>query len=77
MKLECDQHNYMNTWFYPIKNPYYAIIGQEGTYSIDQVPPGKYKILAWHPILGTQEQEIRVGTTGKLMVNFEFSEKSK
>ena len=77
MKLECDQHNYMVTWLYPVKNPYYAIVGPMGTYSIDKVPPGKYKILAWHPILGTQEKEINVGTTGKLTVNFEFSEKSK
>ena len=73
MKLECDQHNYMKIWFYPIKNPYYAIVTPTGTYSIDQVPAGNYKILAWHPILGTQEKEIVVNATGKITVNFEFS----
>ena len=77
MKLECDQHNYMVTWLYPVKNPYYAIVGSTGTYSIDKVPPGKYKILAWHPILGKLEKEILVGKTGKLAVNFEFKIKSR
>ena len=37
MFLECDQHNYMNAWFTPVKNPYYAIIGEGGAFSIDQI----------------------------------------
>jgi len=73
MKLECDQHNYENAWFYRVENPYYAIVGPEGTYAIDQVPAGKYKLVAWHPILGIQEKEIEVGAVGKVTANFEFS----
>jgi len=71
--LEGDSPNYMQAWFYPIENPYYDIVGSKGTYSIDQVPAGNYKILVWHPILGVQEKKINVGTTGKITVNFEFS----
>jgi len=73
MKLECDQHNYMNTWFTPVKNPYYAIIGEGGTFSIDQIPPGKYTVVAWHPILGKSEQEITFTAGGKQKADFEFS----
>ena len=73
--LECDQHNYMNVHLTPVKNPYYAIIGEGGTFSIDQIPPGKYTVVAWHPILGTQKQEITFTADGKQNANFEFSAK--
>lgn len=73
MFLQCDQHSYEEAWFYPVENPYYSIVGPDGTYSIDQVPPGKYKLLAWHPMFEIQEKEIEVGATGKVTVNFEFS----
>ena len=73
MKLQSDRQQFMEAYFYPVENPYYAIVGSVGTYEIDQVPPGKYDLIAWHPILGTQEKEIEVGATGKVTVNFEFS----
>ena len=73
MKLEGDNHNFMTAWFYPIENPYFAIVGPDGTYAIDQVPAGKYKLVAWHPILGIQEKEIEVGATSTVTANFEFS----
>jgi hypothetical protein len=73
LHLQSDQHNYMNAYFYPIENPYYAIVGSSGNYTIEQVPPGKYKLIAWHPILGIQEKEIEVGAMGNITANFEFS----
>lgn len=73
MKVECDQHNYMNVWFLPVESPYYAIVGEDGSFSIDQVPPGKYKITAWHPSLGFTKQDVEV--KGKTTVNFEFAPK--
>ena len=73
MKLQTDQQNFMEAYFYPVENPYYAIVGPTGAYEIDQIPPGKYTIIAWHPILGTREKEIEVGAMGKVTVNFEFS----
>ena len=72
MKVECDQHNFMQVWFYAIDNPYYAVVGEDGTFSIDEVPPGKYKVVAWHPILGTQEQEVTLAGKGKASATFEF-----
>ena len=73
MKLECDQHNFMNAWFQPIQNPYYTIVGDDGTFSIGDIPPGEYELHAFHPILGTKEQKITVAANGKATVNFEFS----
>ena len=75
MKMECDQHNYMNAWFVPVTNPYYAIVGEDGSFEIGDVPPGKYTVKAWHPILGFQKQEIEVAAKGKAATVFEFASK--
>jgi hypothetical protein len=73
MKLECDQHNYMNVYFQPVENPYYAIVKEDGTFSIDGIPPGKYEVYAFHPILGSMEKEVTLAAKGKGSLNFEFS----
>ena len=73
MKLECDQHNFMNAYFQPIDNPYYAIVGDDGSFSIGDIPPGEYELEAFHPILGKKEQKFTVAASGKATANFEFS----
>ncbi len=73
IKLECDQHNHMQNWFYRIENPYFAFSGEDGSFEIDQIPPGAYKLIAWHPILGEQEQEVTIESDGTLEVAFEFT----
>ena len=76
MKVECDQHNYMNVWFLPVSNPYYAVVGEDGSFSIDDIPPGEYEVKAFHPALGFVEQEkITVAAKGKATANFEFKGK--
>jgi len=74
MKLECDQHNFMQNFFYAIENPYYAISKKDGTFTIDQVPPGSYTFVAWHPILGLKEQQITVPPKASVTATFEFEE---
>ena len=70
MLIECDQHNYMNIWAVPIRNPYYAIASADGTYTIDGVPPGKYVLKAFHPALGFKT--LKVDVSGATTANFEF-----
>lgn len=77
MKLECDQYPHMQNWFYRVDNPYYAFSGRDGTFTIDRVPPGTYKLLAWHPILGEQDQEVTVAANGTADVTFKFSSKMR
>lgn len=75
VKLQCDQHDFMHAWTRVATNPYYTVVGEDGKYAIDQVPPGKYKLVAWHPILGEQTQEITVAAKGKAEANFTFEKK--
>ena len=70
--LTCDRHDFMENWLYVVKNPYYAISDESGSFEIGKVPPGDYKLVAWHPVLGMKEQRVTVTPDGRLPVDFEF-----
>ena len=58
--LQCDQHNFMEADGRIVWNPYNAISGADGSFKIDGIPAGKYKVTAWHPYAGESSQEITV-----------------
>ncbi len=72
VRLECDQHNFMLSWTKVVSNPYWAITAKDGNYVIDQVPPGTYTLVVWHPTLGEQKKEITVPKNGNVKTSFAF-----
>ena len=44
----------------------------DGSYSIDNVPAGKYKIVAWHGTLKAQKGKVEVASGGSATADFEF-----
>ena len=73
VKLVCNRHDFMRNWLYTVQTPYFAISAEDGTFTIDQVPPGQYELVAWHPLLGVHRQAVRVRANETLEVGFEFS----
>ncbi len=72
-EVKCDAHGWMHAWLYVSEHPYADVTGEDGTFSISDVPPGTYKVVAWHEVLGTQEKEITVKEKGVVNVTFEFA----
>ena len=78
MKLECDQHNHMQNWFYRVDNPYFAFSGDDGSFQIGRVPPGNYRLIAWHPKFKKElKQKVTVDANGTVKVGFKFKSKVK
>lgn len=73
--IHCNRHDFMQSWFYVVTSPYYSISDQEGTFTIDQVPPGRYVLLAWHPTFGLKRQNVQVSEGGEIEASFEFARK--
>lgn len=69
---QCGKHSFMQTWSYTVDNPYYAITGDDGSFSIQDLPPGRYRVTAWHPFMKLREQTIDVAPNSSAVVNFEF-----
>ena len=58
--LQCDQHNFMEADGRIVWNPYFQVTGADGAFSLKDVPPGKYSVVAWHPYAGEVTQEVTV-----------------
>ncbi len=73
--LLCNVHAEMSAFIVVLDNPYFSVTGRDGVFKIDNVPPGTYKISAWHEKLRTVTQDVTV-ETGKTS-NVDFSLKKK
>lgn len=73
--MQCGMHPYMQNWGYAIDNPYYAVTDAAGAFSIGDLPPGAYRVKAWHPILGVQERELTVEPNGTATFEVQFDAK--
>ena len=75
LKIECDAHDFMHSFVFVAKNPYFAVVGDDGTFTIDNVPPGKYTIKAWHGTLKDQKNKVEITVGGNTTADFEFKDK--
>jgi hypothetical protein len=71
-QLICGMHEFMQSWGFVVDNPYYAKTKKGGQFTIDKLPPGTYKVSAWHPHLRVLEKEVTVPANGSVALNFEF-----
>jgi plastocyanin len=44
----CDIHSWMNATAFVLDHPFFGTTGADGTVTIGNLPPGKYKFVAWH-----------------------------
>lgn len=70
--VKCDVHDWMNAYIIIVDHPYFAISDKDGKYTIAEVPPGRYKIQAWHEALGVMEKEVTVKSGETATVNYEL-----
>ena len=72
VKFKCDVHPWMTGWVLVTDNPYHAVTGDDGSFNIKDVPPGKYTVEAWHEKYGSQTKEITVtdGAPADLKLSF-------
>jgi plastocyanin len=71
-KVNCDVHPWMRAWILVLPTQGYGVTGEDGTYKIDGVPPGKHKVKVWHERLGEKDSEIEIapGQTAKFDVEY-------
>jgi len=75
MKVECDAHDFMHSYIFVTNNPYFAVVNADGTYEINDVPPGKYTIKAWHGYLRDQKDKVDVKANSVATIDFAFKGK--
>lgn len=75
LKFQCDVHPWMFAWVSVFDNPYFAVSGADGKFTIKNVPAGKYTLEANHRKLGIQTAKIEVKADGSVTQDFSFEKK--
>ena len=44
----CDLHPWMKSYVAVVEHPYFAVSGPDGSFVIEDVPPGEYTVSTWH-----------------------------
>ena len=73
--MQCGMHPFMQGHGLAVENPYYAMTGLDGAFTIKDLPAGTHRIKAWHPTLGEKVQDITVAASGTTSLVFNFEAK--
>jgi len=75
IKVSCDAHGWMEGWIYVVDNPYYAITGADGKFSIADVPPGNYTLVTIQSFTGPLQQSVTVEGGKPTNLNIELKKR--
>ncbi|MGD0542188.1 MAG: carboxypeptidase regulatory-like domain-containing protein [Tepidisphaeraceae bacterium] len=70
--VKCDVHPWMSAWVGVFDHPWFAVSADDGSFTIQRVPPGTYTLVAWQESLPQQQQQITVSDGGQTDVQFVF-----
>lgn len=75
VRVECDAHGWMLGWVYVADNPYYALTGKDGSFTITDVPPGSYTLVAWQAYTGPVEVPVTIKPKEVVSLTVELKKK--
>ena len=71
-RTQCGVHDFMQSWGMAVGNPYFAVSGPDGGFTIPDLPAGTYDVIAWHPYMKVRAQRVTVPADGSVALNFQF-----
>lgn len=68
----CNIHPWMRAYVFAFNQPYFAVTGTDGRFSIANLPPGTYTIEAWHEPHQTIDQTVTLAAKESKSMSFTF-----
>lgn len=75
VRVECDAHGWMLAHIYVADSPYYALTGENGSFSITDIPPGDYTLVVTQNHTGATEMPVTVKSGETLTLPIELKKK--
>jgi plastocyanin len=60
IEVTCDAHTWMSAYVVLFDHPYHSVTDAQGSFAIENVPPGTYPLKVWHESLGELVTEVVV-----------------
>jgi plastocyanin len=73
IEIKCDIHPWMRAYVGVFDHPYFALSGADGSFTLNNVPPGEYTVEAWHERFGTRSQKVTVSAKETKAIEFAFT----
>ncbi len=70
--VKCNVHPWMRAYIAVVHHPFFAVTGDDGTFTIKNLPAGTYTLEAWHETYGTMDQQITVGANDSKTIDFTY-----
>ena len=71
--VKCDVHPWMSAYVGVFSNPYFAVSGPDGKFSIPGLPAGTYEVEAWHEKLGVKSGSVTIAGGKAATLDFAFA----
>ena len=70
VEVRCARHPWMRGYIAVFDHPYFAVTESDGSFKIDSLPPGTYRMMVWHEGMAKPvEQRVTVAANGTAKVN--------
>lgn len=73
VRVKCDIHAWMTAWLFVADSPFAVVTDAEGRYALPGVPPGTYRLRAWHELFGEKSQPVTVSASGAAVADVTLS----
>lgn len=71
VQVFCDIHRNMSAFIFVVDSPFVVQPQDDGTYRFDNLPDGRYTVVAWHPELGERRRSVTIsGAASELDLRF-------
>ena len=75
LRVDCDLHSWMRGWVVVAEHPFYTVTNEQGEFTLENVPRGKYTLQVWQESLGNVTQEVVVGGKSTTTVSVAMGKK--
>ena len=73
VRVKCDVHGWMGAFICVVNHPFFSVTGEDGKFSISNVPAGDYTVVAWHEKYGEKEMSVTVKDGETKSTSFTYS----
>lgn len=70
--VTCSVHPWMRSYIGVSPHPFFAVTGDDGTFSLKGVPPGTYTVEAVHEKFGRKEGTLTLAASGQATLDFSY-----